>query len=81
MAIVQLGSAKNITELVQRLYEFTATGPRVAMAVKALMAANPNLPADLSRLAPPTPSSWRRSTASSLRRRRQRSPRTSIFWI
>src|SRR5262244_3897272 len=54
MAIVQLGSVKNITELAQRLYGLTASDTRVATAVKALTAANPNLPADLSSLPPPT---------------------------
>ena len=50
MAIVKLGSAKNITELAQRLYGLDAQDTRLATAAKALAAANPTLPADLSTL-------------------------------
>ena len=55
MPIVKLESARNLSELAQRLFGLTAQDTRLATAVKALAAANPSLPADLSTLPPATP--------------------------
>jgi hypothetical protein len=55
MPIVQLQSARDLTELAQRLYGLDAHDPRVAQAVKVLAAANPALPRDLSALPPTAP--------------------------
>jgi hypothetical protein len=55
MPIVQLQSARDLTELAQRLYRLDAHDPRVAQAVKVLAAANPALPPDLSALPPTAP--------------------------
>jgi cytochrome c556 len=50
MPIVQLQSTKSLTELAQRLYGLAPQDTRLAAAVNALAAANPTLPADLSKL-------------------------------
>jgi hypothetical protein len=55
MPIVKLESARNLTELAQRLYGLTTGDRRIATAVRALAAANRHLPDDLSRLPPETP--------------------------
>jgi hypothetical protein len=54
MPIFKLQSAKNLTELAQRLYGLTPQDTRLAAAVNALAAANPALPPDLSTLPPST---------------------------
>jgi hypothetical protein len=51
MAIVQLGSAKNITELAQRLYGLGTQDARLATAVKALAAATSAPAPDTARVA------------------------------
>ena len=55
MPIVKLESARNLTELAQRLYGLTARDTRIATAARALTAANPHLPDDLSTLPAGTP--------------------------
>lgn len=55
MPIVKLQSAKNLTDLAQRLYGLPAGDARIATAVRALTAASPHLPDDLSTLPPQTP--------------------------
>src|SRR5215469_6661634 len=54
MPILKLQSANNLTELAQRLYGLSPQDTRVTAAVNALAAANPTLPADLSKLPPTT---------------------------
>jgi hypothetical protein len=55
MPIVQRESARNLSELAQRLYGLGAQDTRIAAAVRALTAANPGLPGDLSAMLPTTP--------------------------
>jgi hypothetical protein len=55
MPIVQRESARNLTELAQRLYGLGPQNRRLTAAVRALTAANPTLPADLSALPPAAP--------------------------
>jgi hypothetical protein len=43
MPTVTLKNAKNLSELAQRIYGLDAADPHVAIAVKALQTANPNL--------------------------------------
>jgi hypothetical protein len=55
MPIVRRDSARSLTELAQRLYGLGPQDKRISEALKALTAANPGLPADLSTLPPATP--------------------------
>jgi hypothetical protein len=55
MAIVMLQNAASSKDLARRIYGLAADDPRVATAAKALVDANPHLPADLHNLPPDTP--------------------------